>query len=665
MPSRDEPTASSASSPSVPNPQPPQGVVRSAEPLGRPSRASGVSGERDGSLIDLTNSLEFDRESGPASRTSPPRPPSSHGDTTSGAAGVDRSNSAEQASLSFLEALVRAESASRQEENAALARLLAFISTRPPPAIDPSERRALLSASSLAEIADALQDQQPMPSSSNDVAALRVELSTAESVNTNLSRRLDSLAVENAELWDKLDVAERERALWEREAKKLSPFMTSLRKSLAATEASLKTAREVQSKKVAAAFAHAEAFRAQVRERDAEIARLVNAISARDAEYAALQGVAAKHFEQLTESARLLSSGDSQPLRHAQATIADQRRVILNQKSIIARQGFLPMHDPHMAAAAGAGLDVPGLNPAELQLNARLCRVLAARFPEVIGIPAGETRSVELIIHPRQDGSSATPPTSVVSSSSSFLGVSTRSSTPVCPTNSSVAPAASTQSTRSSRLRRSKSVDQLHRARVDTLTPAERLRRLANPKSPTAAEPRRKEHVPPPQPYACPLPGEPGYEEAVALFDEVTQELGLPSVSSSNSADVRVGDLGEAGSANDSTIDFDAPDLAQPVVPLVPYSGSPSLSPAVGSDAGTPSAGQVAPPATAAASPRGSLGCCFGFGNTPAIILFDSQVIVVASRAWSRPIQFDFVDRTGSSSKYSVEFYSACRAFWL
>ncbi|KAG6622016.1 uncharacterized protein IUM83_07433 [Phytophthora cinnamomi] len=407
----------------------------------------------------MTNSLEFDRESGPASRISPPRPPSSHGDTTSGAAGVDRSNSAEQASLSSLEALVRAESANRQEENAALARLLAFISTRPPPAIDPSGRRALLSASSLAEVTDVLQGQQPTPSSSNDVAALRVELSTAESVNTHLSRRLDSLAVENAKLRDKMEVAERERALWEREAKKLAPFMTSLRKSLAAREAFLTTAREDQSKKVAAGFAHAEAFRAQVRERDAAIARLVNAISARDAEYAALQRVAAKHFEQLTESARLLSSRDSQPLRHAQATIADQRRVILNQERVIARQGFLPMHDPHMVAAAGAGLDVPRLNPADLQLNARLCRVLAASFPEVVDIPAGETRSVELIIHPRQDRSSATPPTSVVSSSSSFLGVSTRPSSPVCPPSPSAAPASasaagSALSTRSSRLRR-------------------------------------------------------------------------------------------------------------------------------------------------------------------------------------------------------------------
>ncbi|KAG6623486.1 uncharacterized protein IUM83_02255 [Phytophthora cinnamomi] len=484
MPSRDEPTASSASSPSVPNPRPPLGVVRSAESLGRSSRASGVSGERDGSLIDLTNSLEFDRESGPASRTSPPRPPSSHGDTTSGAAGVGRSNSAEQASLSSLEALVRAESANRQEENAALARLLAFISTRPPPAIDPAGRRALLSASSLAEVTDVLQGQQPTPSSANDVAALRVELSTAESVNTHLSRRLDSLAVENAELRDKLEVAERERALWEGEAKKLAPFMTSLRKSLAATEASLKTAREDQSKKVAAAFAHAEAFRAQVRERDAEIARLINAISARDAEYATLQGVATKHFEQLTESARLLSSGDSQPLRHAQATIADQRRVILNQKRIIARQGFLPMHDPHMAAAAGAGLDVPGLDPAELQLNARLCGSTCNG-----GCLVGELRS-----SPELGDSNARRP----------LG-------------------------------------------------------------------------------------------SGGLYDRFQ--------------------LGE------------------------PFRGW----------------------------EHGSLGCCFGFrfGDTPAIILFDSPVIAAVSCAWGRPIQFDFVDRTDSSSKYSVEFHSACRACWF
>lgn len=79
------------------------------------------------------------------------------------------------------------------------------------------------------------------------------------------------------------------------------------------------------------------------------------------------------------------------------------------------------MHDPHMAVAAAAGLGVPGMNPADLQLNARLCRFLTQRFPEVMDIPAGETRRVELITHPRADGAATTPPVAV-SSAGSFLG---------------------------------------------------------------------------------------------------------------------------------------------------------------------------------------------------------------------------------------------------
>ncbi|GMF58242.1 unnamed protein product [Phytophthora fragariaefolia] len=68
------------------------------------------------------------------------------------------------------------------------------------------------------------------------------------------------------------------------------------------------------------------------------------------------------------------------------------------------------MQDPHMAAAAAGGLDAPGLSPSDLQLNARLCRILAERFPEAMEIPSGETRVLELRIGSRQDGSLTVPP---------------------------------------------------------------------------------------------------------------------------------------------------------------------------------------------------------------------------------------------------------------
>ncbi|KAE9307960.1 hypothetical protein PF008_g21099 [Phytophthora fragariae] len=256
------------------------------------------------------------------------------------------------------------------------------------------------------------------------------------------------------------------------------------------------------------------------------------------------------------------------------------------------------MHDPHMAAAAGAGLDVPGLSPADLQLNACLCRALAARFPEVTDIPAGETRTVESVIHPRGDGAASAPPASSNSAGlsprldSRTSGVSSGDGTSVPASSSAIVPpGVPAQPSSSAPAPPSKSIDQLRRARLDTLTPAEKLRRYSNarassgrrlwvPKSSTAAGSRVKPHVPPPQPYACPLPGEEGHAEAAGQLDEAAREVGfLPSSSS-------LQELGPDGShpaefkefadVDDSSLDFDGVGLQQ--ISLVPYAVSPTSS---------------------------------------------------------------------------------------
>ncbi|KAE9170496.1 hypothetical protein PF004_g27859 [Phytophthora fragariae] len=329
-----------------------------------------------------------------------------------------------------------------------------------------------------------------------------------QTLQGNQARRLDSLATENAQ--EKVKEANLERSLWEREAKKASPFLTSLRKALAKSEAALKLVQERQDRKIKSAFKHSADYVQKVKKLEEEVVTLTQALADRDHAYAELHAVSSKPFEQLQESTSLLLTGDSQPLRHAKAVIDSQRQVILRQKRVIAREGKIPMHDPHMAAAAGAGLDVPGLNLADLQLNARLCRTLAMRFPEVMDIPAGETRTVELVIHPREDGVASVPQGSLSSAGSSLglgsppSGIPSSVGVPV-PTGlpSGVSSATSTQSSSRVHAPPSKSIDQLHRARLDTLTPAEKLRRYSNPKSSTAAGSRVKPHVPPPQPYAC------------------------------------------------------------------------------------------------------------------------------------------------------------------
>ncbi|KAE9245967.1 hypothetical protein PF002_g6967 [Phytophthora fragariae] len=551
----------------------PRGEGQPAGSTSRPSRAPGVSGERDSPLIDLTTPQEFDRESEESSRASSPRPPGPHGDTTSGTAGTGQSDSAGQVSLASLQELIRQESQCRRQENGDLARLLSFAFTQPVPPVDRFQRRALLDAQSVTELTHVLRGQYSPLGSAQVIADLRQELGI-----------LQTLQGDQAPDWT---------------PKKASPFLTSLRKALAKSEAALKLVQEKQDRKIKSAFKHSADYVQKVKKLEEEVVTLTQALADRDHAYAELHAVSSKHFEQLQESTSLLLTGDSQPLRHAKAVINSQRQVILRQKRVIAREGKIPMHDPHMAAAAGAGLDFPGLNLADLQLNARLCRTLAMRFPEVMDIPAGETRTVELVIHPREDGGASVPQGSLSSAGSSLglgsppSGLPSSVGVPV-PTGlpSGVSSATSTKSSSRVYAPPSKSIDQLHRARLDTLTPAEKLRWYSNPKSSTAAGSRVKPHVPPPQPYACPLLGEEVHAEAASQLDEAAREVGFPPSSSSlqesGPDSSRPTEFQEFADVDDSSLDFDSFGLQQ--ISLVPYAASPTSSSAPAtSPSGSPS----------------------------------------------------------------------------
>ncbi|KAE8978436.1 hypothetical protein PR003_g23106 [Phytophthora rubi] len=577
MPSSVEPAAppSSAAS-SAGSSAAPRGDGQPAGSTSRPSRAHGVSDERDSPFIDLATPQDFDRESERSSRAASPRPLSPHGGTTSDTAGTSQSDSAGRVSLASLENLVRQEAINRRQENGDLARLLSFLVTQPIPPTDRARRRALLDSTSVAELTHVLRGQYAPPSSAQVVADLQQELGTVQTLNRDLNRRLDSLADENASLQDKLREVELERSLCEREAKKASPFFTSLRKALAKSEAALKLVQEEQDQKIKSTFKHSADYVQKVKKLEEEVVTLTKALADRDHAYAELHAVSSKHFEQLQESTSLLLTGGSQTLRHAKAVIDSQRQVILRQKRVIAREGKIPMHDPHMATATGAGLDVPGLSPADLQLNARLCRTLAMRFPEMERLRHRWVQRARLV---RLSAWTPIPRDFHPVSVSAGLPSGVSSATPTQPSSIVQAPPG-------------KSIDQLHRARLDTLTPAEKLRRYLNPKSSTAAGSRVKPHVPPPQPYACPLPGEEGYAEAVRQLDEAAREVGItPAFSSEQGSgpdSSHPAEFQEFADVDDSSLDFDGVGLQQ--ISLVPYAASPTSSSAPAtSPVGTPS----------------------------------------------------------------------------
>ncbi|POM80254.1 Hypothetical protein PHPALM_1935 [Phytophthora palmivora] len=379
------------------------------------------------------------------------------------------------------------------EEHIQLARLIAFAVTQPPEPSDSAQRDAILHAESASALVDILRGEYQPPNSSAELAQLRVDLHSAEASNASLQKRLGSSLDQVAQLKLQLETSERECHLWRCEVDKSVGLVTSLRKALTASGAELKQARAAQTAEVTATQSALHAAELMIKSRDEDITALSKSIVERDEAYKILQGVSAKHFQQLQEIVSSLDDDGSYKLRHAKKTIDEMRETILRQKRIISRQGFVPMHDPHMAAAAGAGLDVPGMDPASLKLNARLCRLLAERFPEVMRIPDGEDRVVELCIRSRQSGSA-----SIQASTSNSAAVPTLGSGSAAALPPSSSPAGAQVPLRH---RPSRSIEALRRVRKDKLTPSQRLRILANPESATAAGPRkRKVALPPLQP---------------------------------------------------------------------------------------------------------------------------------------------------------------------
>ncbi|ETL25839.1 hypothetical protein L916_20377, partial [Phytophthora nicotianae] len=224
-----------------------------------------------------------------------PGPPSLPGDTTSDAA--HKPSSAEAVDLDSLAAFLQQQADDHREDNSFLAQLLAY------------------------DLLSTLVEQSIAFDPSAVIAELKVDLRDARTQYDALQRRLDALA-NSAEL------------------------IALLRKAVALSETQQSKIAETEKSKVAAVFAQADLHQQQVLARNAEIKALRQTFTDKDTAYSILQGVAAKHFEQQQKSARLLNSTNDQSLRHTLPTIENQRAVIVRQKQVIARQGYISMHGP-------------------------------------------------------------------------------------------------------------------------------------------------------------------------------------------------------------------------------------------------------------------------------------------------------------------------------
>ncbi|KAG4225013.1 hypothetical protein PC116_g26544 [Phytophthora cactorum] len=188
-------------------------------------------------VVDLATSPESDPESSGSTRTLLPGRPSSPGDTTSGAS--NKLDSAGSVSLSSLVALIARQGDERQEDHTFLARLMAYGLTRPNKPSNPTQRQALLNASSATELLVVLPGPYTAPDYSQSLAELKADLYTAQSENASLTRWLDTLAIENADLGTRMKVAEKQVADLEADAKHSANHVASLCKVIALSETKL------------------------------------------------------------------------------------------------------------------------------------------------------------------------------------------------------------------------------------------------------------------------------------------------------------------------------------------------------------------------------------------------------------------------------------------
>ncbi|KAE9293107.1 hypothetical protein PF008_g24887 [Phytophthora fragariae] len=240
-------------------------------------------------------------------------------------------------------------------------------------------------------------DAPEPPCSTKELAELRVREAQLTRENNVLTHRMETAVTEAARLSHDLAVVVRERDKWKKEAPRHTELITSFRKIVCTHEAQMREMSRQSNRQVDSSQVPVDHLRRMVEARDKDLGRLMCHLKERDVAYTALQGVSSSYFAQIQEAAQVVSSGgQDRSLRFANQTIHEKRRVIQQQKNILRHNGQIAVTDPALAIAAAAGLMAPGLSPSELAINARLCRLLEARWPELARISDDELREVTL-----------------------------------------------------------------------------------------------------------------------------------------------------------------------------------------------------------------------------------------------------------------------------
>ncbi|GMF46777.1 unnamed protein product [Phytophthora fragariaefolia] len=269
---------------------------------------------------------------------------------------------------------------------------------RPALPTDFALRRDLLRAQSFGDMLDVLRaNTAEPPSSTKELAELRVQNTKLTRDNQALLRRLQSALASSTRIEHDLATVVRERDEWKRHATKTSELVASFRNKVCVLELQLREPTRQANRRVDSCQQLVDHLRQMVDQCGKDLKRMSEVLAERDVAYSVLQGVASSYFEQVQEAAAVISSGGAdRALRFANQTIDNQRRVIQRQKNVLRHNGRISVTDPALAVAAAAGIDAPGLSPGDLALNARQCRLLEARWPELPQLQPSEVREITL-----------------------------------------------------------------------------------------------------------------------------------------------------------------------------------------------------------------------------------------------------------------------------
>ncbi|GMF37839.1 unnamed protein product [Phytophthora fragariaefolia] len=270
---------------------------------------------------------------------------------------------------------------------------------RPDLPTDFALRRDLLRAQSFGDMLDVLRaNTAESASSTKELAELRVQNAKLTRDNQDLLQRLESALADSTRFEHDLATVVRECDKWKRHATNTSELVVSFRNTVCVLELQLRESTRQTNHRVDSCQQLGDHLRRMVDQRDKDLKRMSEVLDERDIAYSALQGVASSYFEQVQEAAAVISSGGAdRALRFANQTIDNQRRVIQRQKNVLRHNGRILVTNPALALAAAAGVDdAPGLLPGDLALNARLCRLLEPRWPELSQVQPGEVREITL-----------------------------------------------------------------------------------------------------------------------------------------------------------------------------------------------------------------------------------------------------------------------------